>query len=125
MAKEGRIILDLDNVVEVNHVSYQTRELCTLQFGNLEPVVLFEPWLLSPNMEERSFSAAFINRTMVNVPSCSELEDETNEEGISKGNCSEQMNKAVAALKAMLICLNWGEIFSLPNETHQHMVIAL
>ena len=25
----------------------------------------------------------------------------------------------------MPICLNWGQIFSLPNETRQHMVIAL
>ena len=49
--KEGKIILDLDDVVEANHVSSQTRELCTLQFGNLEPVVLFEPWLLSPKRE--------------------------------------------------------------------------
>jgi len=43
LAKEGRIILDLDDVVEANHVSSQTRDLCTLPFGNLEPVVLFEP----------------------------------------------------------------------------------
>jgi len=53
--KEGRIILNLDDVVEANHVSFQTRELCTLQFGNLEPVILLEPRLLNPNMQERSF----------------------------------------------------------------------
>ena len=54
LAKEGRIILDLDDIVEANHVSFQTRELCSLQFGNLEPVVLLEPWLLSPDMKEMS-----------------------------------------------------------------------
>jgi len=52
LAKEGRIILDLDDVVEKNHVSSQTRELCTLQFGNVELIVLFEPWMLSPDMKE-------------------------------------------------------------------------
>jgi len=36
LAKEERIILDLDDVAEANHVSCQARELCTLQFGNLE-----------------------------------------------------------------------------------------
>ena len=30
LAKEGRIILDMDNVIETNHVSSQIRELCTL-----------------------------------------------------------------------------------------------
>jgi len=43
LAKEGRIILELDDVVEENHISSQTRELCTLPFWNLEPIVLFEP----------------------------------------------------------------------------------
>ena len=56
----------MDDVVEANHVSSQTTEFCTLQFENLEPVILFEPWLLSPDMKERSFSAAFLDRTMVN-----------------------------------------------------------
>ena len=31
----------------------------------------------------------------------------------------------MATLEAMPICLNWGHIFSLPNKTPQHMVIAL
>jgi len=25
----------------------------------------------------------------------------------------------------MPVCLNWGQIFSLPKKTHQHIVIAL
>jgi len=28
LVKEGKIILDLDDVVKINHVSFQTRELC-------------------------------------------------------------------------------------------------
>jgi len=53
LAKDGRIILELDNVLEANHISSQIRELCTLQFGKLEPVILFKPWLLSPNTKGR------------------------------------------------------------------------
>ena len=43
LAKVGKIILDLDDVVEANRSSSQKMEFCTLQFRNLEPVVLFKP----------------------------------------------------------------------------------
>ena len=122
LAKEGRIILDLDDVVEANHVSSQTRELLTLQFRNLEPVVLCEPWLLSPNMKDKTFPA---DRTTVNMTSYSELEEEIDEEGVSKENSSGEIDKTMAALETMPICLNWGRIFPLPSETCQHMIIAL
>jgi len=125
LAKEGWIILDLDDVAEANHVSSKARELCTLQFGNLELVFLIEPWLLSPSTEERPCSAAILNRATVNMTSCSELEEETNEESDSKENCSEEIDKTMASLEAMPKGLNWGRLFSFPSETHQHMVIAL
>ena len=70
LAKQGRIILDLDDVIRANHVSSQSRELYTLQYGNLEPAVLFEPWLLNPGMKERIFSADFLDKTTVNMASC-------------------------------------------------------
>jgi len=106
LAKEGSIILDLDDVVEANHVSSQTRELCTLQFRKLELVVLFEPWFVSPNTKERSFSAAFLDRITVEMTSCSELEEETGEEGAGKENYLRETNETIAALEAMPICLN-------------------
>ena len=62
---------------------------------------------------------------MVNMTSCSELEEETDEEAASKENCSGETDKNVASLEAMPICLNWGQIFNLPNERCQHMVISL
>jgi len=34
MAKEGWIILDLDEVVKTNHISSQTKELSAIQFGS-------------------------------------------------------------------------------------------
>jgi len=55
--------LNLDDIVEANHVSSQIRELCTLQFRNLESVVLLKPWLLTPDMKGRSFSVDFLDRT--------------------------------------------------------------
>jgi len=57
-------------------------------------------------MKKRSLSSAFLHRTMVNMTSCSELEEETNKEGISKEDCSRETDKLVAALEAMPICLN-------------------
>ena len=59
------------------------------------------------------------------MTSCSELEEETEEEGVSKENCSEETDKIVASLEAVPVCLKWGQIFSFPNKTCQHMVIAL
>jgi len=52
LAKEGSIILDRDDIVEKNHVSSQTRELCILMLGNLEPDILLEPGLLNFNIQK-------------------------------------------------------------------------
>ena len=106
LAKEGRIILDLEDLVETNHVFFQPRELCTLQFGNLEFVILLEPELLNSNMQERSFPVNFPEKTMVNMTLCSEVEEEMNEEGSSKENCLGETDNTVATLEAMPIDLN-------------------
>jgi len=76
-------------------------------------------------MQEKSFPVTFFDKTTVNVSSCSEVEEETYKDGGSKENCSAETDQTVAALKAMPICLNWGNMFSLPNMAHQHMVVAL
>jgi len=60
--------------------------------------------LLSPNTREKSFSAAFLGRIMVNMTSCSELEEETDEEGATEENFLTETDKAVATLEAMPIC---------------------
>ena len=56
---------------------------------------------------------------------CYEVEEETDEEGDSKEDCSRETDKTVATLEAMLICLSWGYNFSFPDETHQRMVVTL
>jgi len=57
-------------------------------------------------MKEKSFSAAFLVRITANMTSCSKLEEETNEEGVSNKNCSEETDKTMITLEAMPICLN-------------------
>jgi len=59
------------------------------------------------------------------MTSCSELDEEIDEEGVSMENYSKETDKTVTTPEAMPICLNWGQIFSLPSETRQHLVIAL
>ena len=69
-------------------------------------------------MQERSFHVTFIDRTVVNMTSCSKVEEETDEEGGSKENCSGEENRIVASLEAIPKSLNLGHIFSLLNKTH-------
>jgi len=42
LIEDGMIILDLDDLVETNYISYQTKGLSFIQFGSLEPFVLHE-----------------------------------------------------------------------------------
>jgi len=51
-----------------------------------------------------------------------EVEGESNER---QENSLGEIDKTLATLEAIPAHLNWGQIFNLPNETHQHMVIAL
>jgi len=62
---------------------------------------------------------------MINITSCSEVEAETDEEGTRKKDFLRETDKTMAALEPIPIRLNWGHIFSLPNETCQHMEVAL
>ena len=59
------------------------------------------------------------------MASCFEVEEEADKEDNREGNSSEETNKTVAAFKAMLMRLNWGQIFILSDETRQHMVTAI
>ena len=104
---------------------FANKRVMHLQFENLEPIILLKPRLLNPNIQERSFPITFLNRTIVNMTSCSKVEEKMNEECGSKENCSGETHKIVVALEVMPICLNWGHIFSLPNRTYQHMVVTL
>jgi len=91
----------------------------------LEPAVLYEHGLASPAKQGGFFLVSVLNKLTVNMTSCSEVKEEADEEDGRQENSSVEMDRTMDALKALPICLNWGKIFSLPDETHQHMVIAL
>jgi len=59
------------------------------------------------------------------MTSCSEVEEYTKEEDGRQENSSPEKDKTLVALEATSVLLNWGQIFSLPNETRQHMVATL
>jgi len=80
--------------------------------------------LLKLSTKDRSFPVAFFDRTKVNMTSYSKVE-ETDEEGGNRENFLGKRDKTMAALEAMPMCLNWGKIFSIPDKSCQHMVVAL
>jgi len=59
------------------------------------------------------------------MTSCSKVEEESDTEDGRQENSLGEMDKTLDALEAIPVRLNWEQIFSQPNETHQHMVIAL
>ena len=122
LMEDGTIILDLDNLVVTNHISCQIRGLSPIQFESLEPFVQREHRLPNPATQERSFPVNVFDKLAVNMTSCFEVE-EVSDERHENSLC--EINKTLAALEAIPVCLNWGQIFSLPNETCQHMLTAL
>jgi len=106
LAKYGRIILDLDNVMKANHVCNQTKELVTSQFESLEPIVLHEHGLLNPITPKGSLSIRFVNKIIANMTLCFEVEEETDEEEDKEANSTGEMNKTLATLEDMPMHLN-------------------
>ena len=124
LIKDGTIILDLDNVVETNHISCQTMAMSPIQFGCFEPAVLYVHGLPSPATQEGFFPVNVFEKLAVNMTSCSEVKELSEEDG-RRENSSKEINKTMAALEAMPICLNWGRIFSMFNEMLHHVATAL
>jgi len=79
LTEDGTIILDLDDVVETNHISCQTRGLSLIQFGSLEPFVLHKNRLPNPATQEMSFPVNVFDKVAVNMSSCLEVGEELDE----------------------------------------------
>jgi len=45
--------------------------------------------------------------------------------GIADRRTPKEIGKTLAALEVIPMCLNWSEIFSLPDQMHRHMTLAL
>jgi len=80
--------------------------LSTILFGSLKPVVLCEHELPNPITHEEFFPISVFNKLIVNMTSCSEVEEEKDEEDGTLVNSSGEMDKILAALKAMPVYLN-------------------
>jgi len=104
--KDGAVILDFNDVAETNHITSQTKELCAIEFGSLESIVILHHGLLNLSTQEMSFLTTFFDRTTVNMASYFEVEQEIDEEGGSKENCLGEKNKIVATLETMPMFLN-------------------
>ena len=52
----------------------------TIQFGSLEPIVMHDHRLTNPITQEEFFLVSFFDKVIVNMTSCSTVEEETGEE---------------------------------------------
>ena len=103
LIEDGTITLDLDDVVETNHIPCQTKGVFLIKFGSLEPFVLHEQRLSNPCTQERLFTVNVFDKLAVNVTSCFEVEEESDER---QENSLREIDKTLAALKAMPVHLN-------------------
>ena len=76
-------------------------------------------------MQEGFFPASVFDKLVVNMTSCSEVEDDASKEDGRQENSSMEIDKTLATLEAILMHRHWGQIFCLFDETCQHMVTAL
>jgi len=76
-----------------------------IQFGSLEPFVLRKHSLPNPVTQERSFPVNVFNKLALNMTSCFEVEEESDER---QENSLGEIDKALAALEAILVHINWG-----------------
>ena len=96
----------MDDVVEANHISCQTKELSIIQIRSLELIVLHKHGLMNPITQEESFPISFFNKMTVNMTLRFEVEEEIDEEDGRQQNSSREMNKTLATLEAILLRLN-------------------
>jgi len=111
LIEDGTIILNLDNIVETNHISCQTKGVFLIQFGSLEPFVLHEQRLLNRCTQERLFTVNVFDKLTVNVTSWFKIEEESDER---QENSSGEIDMTLAALEAILVHLNWGKSLVYP-----------
>ena len=83
-----------------------------------------EAWVAEPYHTRVFFPINVFDKLTIYMTSCSEVKEETGEEDGMQENSPRKIDKTLATLEAITVCLNWGQIFSLSYKTHQHMVIA-
>ena len=106
LAKNGMIILNLDDVVETNHILCQTNELSITWLASLEPIVLHEHGLPNLVTQEVFFLISIFDILAVNMTSCSKVGEEADMEDSRQENSPEEMDKTLASKEAMPVRLN-------------------
>jgi len=79
LAKDGRIILDVDDVIETNHIFSKIRNYPSFS-SKVWVVVLHKHGLFNPVTQEIFFLASFFDEITINITTCSEVEEKINEE---------------------------------------------
>jgi len=86
---------------------------------------LYKHRLPSHAMQGGFFLVSVFDKLTVNMTSCSEVKEKADEEDGRQESSLRETDETVATLEAIPVCLNWGHIYSLPNDTHQHKVATL
>jgi len=97
--------------------SVKRHEILPIDLLEQEPLVLV-------TLEE-FFPTGFFEKVTVNMTSCSELEEEENEGSNRRGESLQVADKTLTVLEALPPRMGWGQIFYLPDEMCQHVVVAL
>jgi len=90
----------------------------------IQPADLLEQELLVHVTLEEFFPIGFFDKVTVNMISCYEMEDEKerNEEKLEKP--SESKEKTLTILEALPTYTDWRQIFNLPEEIRQYVVVG-
>ena len=74
---------------------------------------------------EEFFPVEFFDKVTTSMTSCYEMEDEENGGKEKHEKSSEDDDKTLTVLEALPTCMDQRQIFNLPKEIHQHVVVAL
>jgi len=95
----------------------------------VQPVDLLEQEPLLPVTLEEFSPRDFLRKVAVNMVSCSELEDRDSEEDVQddvqEASAPSTDDKVLAVLEVLPECMSWKQIFHLPKEMREQVVIAL
>ena len=76
-------------------------------------------------MMEEFFPVGFFDKVTINMTSCYEMEDEEERANEKQQNSSEGDDKTITLLEALPRCTDQRQIFNLPEEICQHVIVAL
>ena len=113
MTNEGRIILDLDETVEVGHITVQ-------EDNELDSEVDLTK---APKASGEFIPKSFFDSVAVYKTSCSESDDDETNKELSVP--LKRDDKVLTVLEVLPVHMRWQQIFHLPEEMHEQIVIVI